>query len=546
MPFNPKKFLEQQHDRLFFQNDFGKCKELMSNQFEYRRILYQYLKAARDSGIGVEDAIKHHKKTIAYAVSTELRKGRQKDQHPGAIVHANTSEDFSYSTLGSGHIASSGAWTDAIFGTCENIGDEKHLKDLDDFIASMYIINHLFEKKNSMVPLNLFLASYGKGQAEKEIPKEFVIALAEKRLQLFLADASAAGHYISSLPDGTPVLHVRDNGRKEEIPLPLVLHDLASCTYFVIANGKETELSEWLRQNGLDSVGMAPKLIENLKQHAAEKGYFEELTTMIRERKAICCPDSRTHRENTSVIKRLGSIVSKVLRERILTKSYVRTVHVDLHFECGYLTTAMKIHEVGRELGAVFRKGGAEGSHLRDYFEAALRKIFEHDHSYFDLGTFIDRMEAANGKELSAGTKKFLSDLLASPIADTRNTIEHLYRNGFIRWHQREKTIAMPVAAKVDKKIIEMGYGHLLEAGRTDADRVKHYRAITLALAMNQQNVWEEHERKLRAEGKIAEPIQIKVRVEDFITGLVFYTKNGLDMYDVISNKKFADSILEM
>ena len=544
--FNPKAFLKQQHAACFFNNDFEKCKDLMSDQFRYRRVFFEYLKSAKGAGVPIETAIKFHKETVAYEVSTELRKGRQKDQAPGIIVHANTSEDFSYSILGAGRIDESGCWSGAVFGACENIMDQRCLTDLDDFIASMYMMNHLFEKNSPMVPCNLFLTSYSIWHAEKGISKEFAVGLARQRQQLFLDDASAAGHYISRLPDGTPILHVRDDGRKEEVPLPIVVHDLSSCAYQVIANGKETELSEWLRQNSLDSAGMMPKLIENLKQHADERGYFEELAGMMRERKAICCPDSRSQRENTSVIKRLGGIVSKFLRERILTKSYVKTVHVDLHFECGYLTTAMKIHDVGRELGGVFKKGGENGAELRDYFESALRKIFAHEHSYFDLGTFNDKMEAINGKGLSKGTKKFLSDLLESPIADTRNTVAHLYKNGFIRWHKGEKTIAMPLATNVDTKLSEMGYGHLLSAGRTDAERVKYYRAMTLAVAESQQRIWEKSEEILRNGGKIAEQVNVRVRVEDFVTGLVFYTKNGFDMYDVVSNKKFADNILDL
>ena len=544
--FNPKSFLKQQHAACFFNNDFEKCKELMSDPFRYRRVLFEYLKAAKGAGVSIESAIKFHKESIAYEVSTELRKGRQKDQAPGVIVHASTSEDFSYSTLGAGTLDKSGCWSGAVFGTCENISGEKSLTDLDDFIASIYMINHLFEKNSPMVPCNLFLSSYGKWHAEHGIPKEFVTELAEKRRQLFIDDARKAGHYIDYLQDGTPVLNVSKNGRKERIPLPVAIHDLTSCTYSAVANGKETGLSEWLGQNGLGSVGVMPKIMENLEQHAAEKDYFEELAGMMRERKVICCPDSRSQRENTSVIKRLGGIVSKSLRERVLVKSYVKTAHVDLHFECGYLTTAMKIHDAGRELGGIFKKDGADGEALRIFFETALRNVFTHQHSYFDLSTFIGKMEAINGKPLSKATSGFLSALLESPIADTRNTVEHLYRNGFIRWHKKEGTFAVPLATNLDKKIAERGYGHLLNVDKTDADRVKYYRALTLGIAAHQQRVWENDEQMLRNEGKIKEQVNIRVRVEDFVTGRVVYTKDGFDMYDIVSNKKIAENVLDV
>ena len=544
--FNPKSFLNQQHATCFFNNDFEKCKELLSDQFKYRRVLFEYLKAAKDAGVTIEVAIKFHKETIAYDVSTELRKGRQKDQAPGIIVHASTSEDFSYSTLGAGSLDKSGCWSGAVFGTCENIFNAKCLADLDDFIASIYIINHLIEKNSPMVPCNLFLSSFGKWHAEHDIPKEFVIELAEKRRQLFMDDARKAGHYIDNLQDGTQVLNISKGERKETIPLPIVIHDLTSCTYLVVANGKETKLSEWLRQNSLDSIGVMPKIMENLKQHAEEQGYFEELAGLMRERKVICCPDSRTQRENTSVIKRLGGIVSKPLRERILTKSYVKTAHVDLHFECGYLTTAMKIHDAGRELGGIFKKEGADGKALRDFFETALRNVFAHQHSYFDLSTFVGKMEAINGKPLSKATSGFLSALLESPIADTRNTVEHLYRNGFIRWHVKEETFAVPLATILDKKIAERGYGHLLSVDKSDADRVKYYRALTLGIAAHQQRVWESDEQTLRTAGKIKEQVNVRVRVEDFVTGRVFYTKDGFDMYDIVSNKKLAENVLDL
>ena len=104
----------------------------------------------------------------------------------------------------------------------------------------------------------------------------------------------------------------------------------------------------------------------------------------------------------------------------------------------------------------------------------------------------------------------------------------------------------MPLATILDKKIAERGYGHLLSVDKSDADRVKYYRALTLGIAAHQQRVWESDEQTLRTAGKIKEQVNVRVRVEDFVTGRVFYTKDGFDMYDIVSNKKLAENVLDL
>jgi hypothetical protein len=270
---------------------------------------------------------------------------------------------------------------------------------------------------------------------------------------------------------------------------------------------------------------------------------------MMRWRKVVLCVDSRCQRENTSTVRDLGAIASKEQRERILNTPGIKSIPVDLHFECGYLTTAITIHEAGQFLKALFDKQGThaeivDAAMARRHFEQQLKLIFKGEDNVYskdhDMNFFEPILRLNGGAPLPKGISDLLNALLVSPTSDTRNTIKHLHDRGLLVWHASNKTLSMPIASKLDSELAESRSGLLLANRSYDPSEAKeqfkqYCRAVTLRIAYTQQKIWEKAAKEL---GK--EDVQVKVRIENFDDGKVYYTLNGTDMHDAITNQKVS------
>jgi len=523
----------RQHHSNCFGTDFAKFKGLMEDPPAYRQALYSYLQGAKALGKGVEEAINCHKGEMAYKVSKEIRKGRHRGQVPGVVLNSNSSEDFAYSIFNAGHFDANGAWAGGVFGDSQNVRDGKHLGGVDDYISLAYIVNAIFSHGKAghadpMFPYAITSGAFGQSCSETGISEKDAIGLILLRRNNLVADLENAGHIVSTSKGGAMALEVMHEGRRERILLPAVLHDLGTCTFYVLDGEKKTEFGQWALENGLESNEAVARHISNLERHKAEAGYFEGLVQMMRERKVLTCVDTRSIRENSSAIKKLGGIASREMRRRILTKPFIKAVQIDLHFECGYLSTATAIHEAGRELGGIFRMGLAYGNQeevgrLRSRFQDRLGQIFEGNYRLgMSSEMFVIKLEELSGRAISADTKEFLKKLFDSPIGDTRNTVAHLYANQLIRWHNVTGSISMPLATKIDRRLEEEGLSGFISPERGAGEKKKYYRAVTVEVARHQMANWASYQNNLIASGALKEKVAINVRVEDFENGAVY------------------------
>ena len=494
--------------------------------------------------VSVEDALNFHKEAI-YSVSSSLRAGRHGGQTPGVIIASSSSEDFTFSIFSGGiaHRSSDNKYEGAAFGPAINVRKDEHISHTADFISIFYMLNHLNEHKEPMVPYVLFSSAYGNGK--NGVSESEVIRLGQDRRAKFITAAINARHTIDESPGKTPIL--KSFGKnKADVLLPLVFHDLLECKYYVIEGDRKITFSDWVDENGLSDKSVVRAHLKNIKLHESESEYFVNLVDLMRWRKVLGCVDSRFNRENTGVIRDLGAIASKEQRARIIETPGLKSIPVDLHFECGYLTTAINIHEVGRALKGIFEKNISTESLVdmkmaRRHFELQLRDIFRgNDVSYNDHqeNFFKPLIRLNENKPLPKGVQDFLDLLLVSDISDTRNTVAHLYQRGLLRWHVVDNTLSMPIASKFDSELAQNGSDLLFENRSQDPsiakEQKKQYcRAVTLKVAEIQQKSWEKTAKEL---GK--GDIKIKVRIEDFEDGKVYYTSNGSDMYDAITNQK--------
>jgi len=510
---------------------------------DYRRAFYEYLKAAETTGLSLEDAHNFHKKAV-YKQASKLRAGCQGGQHPGAIVFSNSSEDYSFSIFSSGAKIDEGhRLVNGAFGGAINVRKSKHLDQTSDFISSAYMNGHMVNH-GTPVAYELFVVSVSKAERGTEAEQN-TIELGLERRQRFINDWRAAGFEVEE-NGSTPVRLMYTNDTVARIPLPLVMHDLGECRYYVIDKGKEIPFEQWVKENGLETHEAVKNHLLALQDHRSEAPYFNELVKMTRVRKGLYCVDSRHLRQNGSVIKDLGAIATEEQRRRILETAGIKNIVVCLHFNCGYLQTAMGVHEAGAEIRQAIANGIAKGK--KEEAEAVLqslrRKIEEisrGEWTGFDLNVFSARITELNGRPLSKSTLHLLKELLTSQFSDTRNTAQHMMARNMLTWDEKLNIFVMPAAAELDATLRPKN--KVLPKNRTldeknDLMRKEYYYKITVLEAKRQKDAWEATRQEMEKERSLKNSISIKVHIENFETGKVAETLDGKSLYDPMHSKK--------
>jgi hypothetical protein len=522
--------LQQLHDKHL--SDYA---ELRGSQFAYRKALHGYLKEAEGEQIPVEDALAFHKKKT-YDTAMAMHHDCSGGQSPGVIIFANTSEDFSFIIFSGGIEEVKGKrLVGGAFGGAINVRKEKHLNETTDFISSAYMNGHMVDK-DPAVPYEPIICAYG--DINGKLSEKDTVELARKRRERFISDWRNAGFMVFEEPGKTPYRVTLTKGEHAKTYIPIVLHDLKECRYYVIENGGRLPFEDWVKGAGLDTREVVQKHLANFRMHEQEKGYFEEFAAMTSKLKGLCCVDSRHQREDESAIKDLGAIATEEQRIRILDTPGIRKLTVCLHFGCGYLQTAMGAHEAGMELKRAFDKGIADGKEsearlLRNEFERRVEQVLNGNWRGFDLEAYQGMVEKLSGTGLSGETVGFLKKLFTSEFSDTRNTAQHMVKRGMLEWSDELGTIVMPAAAEVDRELDPknklLPQNRSTNAAEAKEQKQTYFNRITLVAARQQKEAWESSVLKQKKN------VSISVRIENFENGQLVATSNGLDAYDAVT-----------
>ena len=535
-----RKALEAVHSRNFEKKEIP---AILSDQFRYRKTHYAYIKEALSKGIGLDDILSFHDEKV----EMDLRKlwaPRSGGQKPSKILHVNSSEERSAEILSEGAAADEkGRYSGGAFVVSINVRKESHAPE--DFQPSAYMNGHLIKHDAYALPYELFIASFG-GEAEKRgSTPEKEISLVASRRDAFVKRYQDAGFHVEA-SNGTPYSICNIGGKLHKTYMPLVLHDTAEAEYYVIDGSKKMLLEEWLGKNGLDRLPSVKKDIEALQSHREEAWYFDEYIQLTSKRKTSKCNDSRENcpqNSARSTIRIIGSILTADERRRVLETPGLEYFTNGLHFGCGYLTTAMKFHEVGMEIRRMFEKGEKEGrgewaGYARGFFKDSIQKVFSGEWKSMALNTFLTELNYVDGEPLSNASIGMLRELLKSSTADLREIARHMNQRGILAWSEELGTLVMPAAAKIDSIVGEdsklLPHNRSGEKEKADQQQKAYYDSITVQAAMDVEESWIASFNEV----KKTSVKHVRVVIKDYENGISYMVNDNGELIDSFTMKK--------
>ena len=516
---NSKKMLEGLNTRYF-----SGFERVYSNQFMYRSVLHSYLKAVTDCQLPVETAINIHKKSI-YETMQEMTPDKSKGQKPSVIIVASTSEDHSFEIFSyNAYSDEKCIWTDGAFGTAINVRKDRHMKHTGFFESSAYMVRHMKDKGNS-VPYMLFICDYGNKDKRDGNGADYEITRMKKVRDHDITEWKNTGHTVIHEKGSAPCLNPAGD-KNVKIYMPIVLHDLKECEYYVCEGGKRTPFTDWANGLGLHQDERVMNHLEAIRLHKDEKSYFDELVSMSRNRKKCNCVDSREEEHIGSSIRLIGGIVDKTQMKRMLED--VDALVISLHFDCGYLTTAMGVHEMGREIMLMLQnaeKNGRadEAATARKHFKENVLSIVDRKVLEFDIGDFVAYLEGISEKKMSEQSREELLKVFSLGTTEVREIAKHMVRRGILDWSEKLGTLVMPAAVEVDgreHKLLPENRSH--EKELATKQKKAYYDKITLEVASQQEDRWK------ALKNEIGSSCNIKVQIRDYEHAIVA-SKDGLD-----------------
>ena len=436
---------------------FANFPDLFKNQFLYRRAQYDYHLEAQKLEVTTVAATNLHKQMF-YNQIRKLTPDKSGNQKPSCIIIAGTSEDHSFEIFS--HDAYSNGdkvWTNGAFGVAINIRKEEHCAHIGAFESAAYMVQHLAEEGHH-VPYIVSVTDFG--TKDKKISADEKIRLISHMRGVMIQQWKDAGFWVIKEDGKVPYLYLKAEDKLVKTYLPVVFHDLKECRYYVCDEG-QTELfgankvpfEDWARGIGLNSDPRVRNHLGALKLHKQEAAYFDDYVNLTYKRKKIMCVDSREEDQLGASIRLIGGIAKTEQIERILKNSEYFTV--SLHFGCGYLTTAMKIHEMGREIMLMLRKAEELGqrkaaSHAREFFREAMDAVFMGELNVFDIHPFVLLLEESSGRRITKESYGMLRALFSAETSEVREIAKHMYNREILEWNGKLGSTAMPAAIEVD------------------------------------------------------------------------------------------------
>ena len=530
-----KRFMEALHRKCFPENWLAETK---LEGPDYRRRGCEYLKEADARGICPDDAIRFHRAKV-YDIVKRLREDCSGGQLPGTIVASNSSSDYLVHILsdGIGWVTSDRKRAGYAFGGTMNLREMGQIAPMtEDAIFTAYMLGHMMGDKSNpypvgvikkegkpqadaLIPYILFSCAYG-SEAERNGKNEIdAIRLALERRKKYTDEWRKMGFIVCKEDDPYISLFNKKDGAHPKIYIPVILHDLRECRFYVVEkDGKKVEFAEWAERLGLTGIDIVKKHIAAIEKHADERDYFDLFTKLSAKKKEAFCVDSRLKSDIGGMAKTLGAVLNEEVMWKVLTNPTTGRIAVRLHTNCGYLTTAMKIHELGIEvrrrldrLEEKINAGEDCGSlnvedvrwvekFVKNLMLEMLSKKKQKEKQggmggiVFDYAKFENMLNLAEGgRPMPAYLRHLLHDLLNDSLSDSRNTVRHMVGRDVLEWDSKLNTIVMVSAKKVDELVgPECPLLRKNREGKKNEAELQnaYYALVTLAFAADELDYW--------------------------------------------------------
>ncbi len=523
------------HEKSFGTN----LSEIITNQFAYRKASYEYLKEAEGKGIGLDEALNFHDKQVE-PVIRKLYEPRTGGQKPSKILHINSSMDRSSSILSHGAgVNKKGIYADAAFVIDINVREKDHFPE--DFQPSAYMNGHTVKHDKYAILYEPFITPFGSENMSRGSTEKKELYLLSARRDVFISQTINAGFHVET-ENGVPYRISHIGGKMHKTYLPLVLHDMKNCKYYAYENGKKMLLEEWFIEMKLNNHPSIKNDIETLALHRKEKPYFDKYVNMVSKRKKIECTDSRENdvrNETRNSIRIIGAVLTDNERKRMLQSKGVEYITDGPHFGCGYLTTAMKLHEVGAEIKSIFEKGEKEGkteevASARRFLKSGIDNIFNGNFKGFGLSDLTAELANINSAPISEGANGLLKELLKSDKADLREIARHMSERGILEWNNEIGTLVMPAALNIDTQIGKSS--RLLWNNRgNDKDTVdmlqkEYFKVVTIQVARDLDEAWKTSLVETGAK------VKVRIVIKNYNDGISYIVKDN-ELYDPHTDK---------
>jgi len=404
----------------------------------YNRAIHGFLSECKENGIPLHDAWQEKEK-FTQPIKQQNSADISSNQLPNFIGLTNNPHALLFSIFPSktknvhDRTLEGGMFGHSAKVTCG--GDTCFPKDA---VTIIYMLNHMKHERKlgelaPFIPVECTVGSKG--------GNEEAIALAEKRHSNLIRALEKQGYVVMKTGKTPCLLFTGADGKKERFFLPILVHNIAECEYYVKENGSIIPFEKWAGGNGIGNCRHMQELFASLDSHRGERGYFEELVSLLQEAVHVCkCVDSRTG--STGSEKDLAAIKSPDEKAHYLRTHSPPIYEDDLHTGCGALKAGMAFHNANTELREMFEHAVENGfSDEAEYlylekYKQQMGKLFEKERKrpILDLSVFISEMEEKSGARMSRGTIDFLKEVFSKDTNDMQHTIRSLKIKGVLRW----------------------------------------------------------------------------------------------------------------
>lgn len=409
---------------------------------EKHTALFSFLKNAGRAGVSAPGAMKYLR-IKKYAWRVAHWKARDKEQVPHLLVLSNTSGVNPAGIITGAPSFEHGVQHGGVFGPAINVRETSHVTPSHDLTPVAYILNHLLEHGKNIPP---YLWVFGESNPSKPQSQSFeqCVRLALYRRDEFKQSLCDAGFLVSKN-------HVFLSGkgeRRESLLLLAVVYDASQREFKVVEHAEggkfsSTSFEQFVESDAsLKANPLVRAHVENARAHRASDVHYQDYSHFRESGKTVLCVDCRSTRPDAgAVVKTIGAVLSERDFLRIAKGNpQLDTIEVYFHTPCGYVNSAIALHNFFKELASVLPEGSEEREAAFSKIEAILRG----EHADLDVATYSAALR------LSPETAQTLAQLFGAR-GDLRNILRHMAEHGVFA--SKKEGFAMVAAASVEEKL---------------------------------------------------------------------------------------------
>ncbi|MBI5159343.1 hypothetical protein HY992_04440 [Candidatus Micrarchaeota archaeon] len=367
-------------------------------------------------------------------------RARDKDQVPSLLLLGSTS-GVNLSVVTGPPTFEHGVQFGGAFGPAINVRGMEDVHAHHDLTPIAYILNHLRDHGRELPPYLWVLGEFDSSNP-KSPSLEQAAQLALYRLGEFKSELERAGFLVSR----DNVLLTSKDGAPESLALLAVVYNSSERTFSVVERSERgsvsfTPFEQFIAKHSLKDDSVVKAHVVNMRVHRESDVHYHDYRAFGESAKTVACVDCRSNRPGADkLLKTIGAVLSERDFLRIArNNSQLDTVEILFHTPCGYVNSAIALHEFFKQLNEV-------------RIDSSVKKIVFRKIAQLMRGEHADLDVAAYSRALSLApeAKQVLSQLFGAR-GDLRNILRHMAEHGVFA--KADGGVEMTAAASIEKKL---------------------------------------------------------------------------------------------